>query len=324
MSHKNQFAHVLKHGLAKPNRFQILIPLPKGLRQGLDGGGNDLFGRVRDRASSIIGERAVDAGVDALRIVGSIYGFGSSEVSRGLDYMIEQTELPGKNLVTTDVRYNGDYYKLPYGVVYGAQNFTFRVSRDMHEKNIIDDWMNLIFDPNRHEVGYMDDYCVDIHISQLDEQDNVVYTTVMKDAFPSMVNPLTVSNEERDQWHRLSVQFMYRKWIREGEDSGNTSVGALSRTPFGPLVTPILSNPAVQKGLEVFERNTGIDLEGEAVFVYDQVDSIVRNTTGQSINKSVSLIEGIKATTAGNNKISADQQGKLLDIIDETLSGLRS
>lgn len=324
MSHKNQFAHVLKHGLAKPNRFQILIPLPRGLQQGVDGGRSDIFGRVRDRVSSVIGERAFDIGADALRVVGSIYGLGSSEVTRGLDYMIEQTELPGKNLVTTDIRYNGDYYKLPYGVVYGAQNFTFRVSRDMHEKNIIDDWMNLIFDPNRHEVGYMDDYAVDIHISQLDEQDNIVYTTVMKDAFPSMVNPLTVSNEERDQWHRLSVQFMYRKWIREGEDSGNTSVGSLSRTPFGPLVTPILSHPAVQKGLEVFERNTGIDLEGEAVAIYDQVDSIVKNTTGQSINKSVSLIESIRATTEGNNKLTSDQQGKILDIIDDTLSGLRS
>lgn len=307
MNTEQQFASIMKNGLARSNRFEVIIPLP------------NVIGTTNSQES---GPTLVK---DVISIIGSLRGFSSSNGTRDLNTMIEQTEIPGKNLTTTDIRYNGDFYKLPYSVVYGAQQFTFRVSRDMYEKNIIDSWMNKIFDPSTHEVSYMDDYVTDITINQLDNQDNVVYSVVLKDAFPSMCNPLTLSNEEQNQFHRVAVQFMYRKWYRPDVDSsGPKGIASLSQTPLGPFVTPILSNPAVQRGLEIFERETGIDLDGEASNVYNQVDEIVKATTGRSINQSVSLIEGIKAETVLNDKINNEQKAKIIEIIDETLNGLRS
>lgn len=308
---KEQFAHVLKHGLARTNRFQVLIPLPRSLQQ-------QSSNVDQDKASSFLNS-------DVIKLISS-FASGGTEVTRGLDMMTEMTELPGKNITTTDIRYNGDFYKLPYSVVYEPQQFVFRASRDMHEKNIIDEWMNLIFDPRSHEISYMDDFAVDITINQLDEQDNIVYSVILHDAFPTICTALQLSNEDSDQYHRISVSFMYRRWGRLGEAEEESSglVDALSQTPFGPIVTPVLSNPAVQKGLEVFESNTGIDLEGEAVNVYNQVNSIVENTTGTSINKSVSLIESIRAATENNDNITSDQQAKVIEIIDKTLSQLRS
>ena len=310
MSHLGQFATLLKNGVARTNRFEVLIPLP---------------GAIQGDTSNILQENATSFNAkDVLKLVGSFVGGGGNEVARGLNYMVEQTEIPGKNLTTTDVRYNGDFFKLPYSVVYGAQQFTFRVSRDMYEKNIIDDWMNSIFDPITHEISYMDDYVTDITINQLDEQDNVVHSIILKDAFPSMCNPLTVSNEESNQFHRLSVQFMYRRWKKPNEVNVTSGVSSLSQTPFGPLVAPILSNPAIQKGLEVFERETGFDLEGEAANIYNQVDDIVKSATGSSINKSVSLIEGIKASTEMNDRLTDLQKSEVLSVIDDAIGALRS
>ena len=302
-----QFASVMRHGLSRTNRFEVVIPLPTAL------------------GSPQSDNRGVELVRDVIKIYGSLRGFDTSNGTRSLNDMIEQTELPGKNLTTTDIRYNGDFYKLPYAVVYGAQQFTFRVSQDMYEKNIIDNWMNIVFNPNTHEVSYMDDYVTDITINQLDMQDNVTYSIVLKDAFPSMCNPLTVSNEEQNQFHRMAVQFMYRKWYRPDIDAeGPKGISSLSQSPLGPIVTPILSNPAVQRSLEILERETGIDLDGEAANVYNQVDEIVKQTTGTSINQSVSLIEGIKAATELNDKITNEQKAKLITIVDDVLSGLRS
>lgn len=305
------FAYVLKNGLARNNRFQVIIPLPPALQR-------KSSNVLQDKTSSFLNE-------DVIELIQSFAGT-STEVTRGLDMMIEQVELPGKNITTTEVKYNGDFFKMPYAVVYEAQQFVFRASRDMYEKNVLDEWSNLIFNPRTHEVSYMDDFVTNIIINQLDEQDNIVYSVLLKDAYPVMQPGIILSNEDTNQWMRLSVSFMYRRWERVGESENkpNSVVDSLSDTPFGPIVTPVLANPAVQKGLEIFEKNTGIDLEGEAVNVYNQVDELVKNTTGTSINKTVSLIEGIRAATESNDKITATQKAKIIEIIDDTLSGLRS
>lgn len=310
MSSTNEhFAHILKHGLAKNNRFQVIIPLPPALQ-------SQTSNVLQEKASSILGE-------DVVSMVKSFVG-GSNEITRGLDMMIEQTILPGKNIVTSDIRYNSDYYKLPYGVVYEAQSFTFRSSKDLHEKNILDKWMELIFNPVTHEVAYMDDFATNIVINQLDEQDNVVYTVILRDAYPTICDSMPLTNEDQDTVHRITCQFMYRRWDK-GQTTGSSGlIDSLSQTPLGPYVTPVLSNPAVQKGLEVFEDNTGLDLEGEAVNIYNQVDSIVRETTDTSINQSVSIIENIKASTKVNGRVSNDQKAKVIGVIDNALGGLRS
>jgi len=262
---------------------------------------------------------------DIIKVLSSYIGGSSTDVTRGLELMCEQTELPGKAITTADVKYNGDFIKLPYSVVYAAQQFTFTVSRDMYEKNVIDEWMNLIYNPVRHEIGYHDDFVSNIIVNQLDMNDNVVHSILLRDAYPMITNPLVVSNAESDQAHKLMSMFAYRRWERISEaENDTTDVTRLAETPLGPYVAPILSNPAVQKALEVFEANTGIDLEGEAVAVYNQLDGIVTATTGTSVNKTASLIEQIRARTLNNNKISSQQKAELIELIDTLLNNLRS
>lgn len=311
MSNKQEhFAHVLKHGLSRSNRFQILIPLPQALL------GKSANIEQSKTSTSMFG--------DVIKLISSFNGT-STEVTRGLDLMIESTELPGKNLNTSDIRYNGDFYKIPYSVVYPAQQFTFRVSRDLHEKNLIDEWMNKIYNPITHEVAYMDDYCTNITINQLDEQDRIVYSVLLRDAFPMMCNPLNLSNEESNQFHRLATMFAYRRWERvgEGENMGQTGLlGSLSQTVLGPIVTPILSNPVVKEALSTFEGYTGINLEGEAVGIYNQINQVLLQTTGTSINDTAGLIGQIRAGIAVNGKLNNTQKAELIQIATGVLGAL--
>ena len=240
--------------------------------------------------------------------------------------MTEQTELPGKNINTGDVKYNGGVIKPANSTIYAAQQFTFLVSRDMYEKMIIDTRMDLIIDPVTHEIEYMDEYVSNITINQLDEQDKIVHSIILYDAFPMNTNPLVVSNAETNMGHKLMTMFMYRKWARakENESTNPYNINKLSQTPLGRILNPILANPAVQKTLEILKRETGVDLEGEAVAIYNQIDGIITNTTGSSINKSATLLENIKASLLINGEVTEGQKARLLELIDDALSALRS
>jgi|SRR5690554_2432273 len=312
-SFQDHIQYLIKHSLARTNRFQVIIPLPRALQ--------DMVADPESDNERGFAERII--GTEGVKIVKSFLG-GGTEITRGLDVMVESTDIPGKNLTTTEIKYNGDFYKIPYSVVYETQQFMFKCSRDMYEKNIMDEWMNLIFDPTKHEIAYMDDYATDITINQLNEQDQIVYSVILKDSFPIMCAPMTVSNEDKDTYARLQCQFMYRRWIRADDNINDADgVSSLTQTPLGPIVAPFLSNPAVQRALDTVKNQTGLDLEGEAVNIYNGIDNIVKSTTGSSINRSASLLEGMKAQIGSNGKISADQKGKLIGKIDDILSNLR-
>lgn len=301
--YKESIRNILNNGLAKPNRFNVVIELPNIMQ--------DKVSNVDDEKTNFFTE-----GVEIIKK----FIPGASNITRGLSYSVEQTELPGKSLTTTEVKYNGDFYKIPYGVIYGVHPFTFRVSRDSFEKNVIDDWMLNIYDSETHTVNYFNDYTSRIIIEQLDSNDRVVHSVVLIDAFPIISNAINLDQGENNTYERLMVQFAYRKWKPLEKLEGGPLAGSLSQTPLGPFVAPILSNPAVQRGLEVLEKNTGIDLEGEAVNIYNTVDEVVRNTTGNSINEGVRILNGVKVDTQNNNRISAQNQSDIIGVIDDILS----
>lgn len=86
-----------------------------------------------------------------------------------LAFSVEMTNLPGKSIMTTDVKTNAPYRKNPYGSTYHDVNMTFRVGRDMLEKIYFDLWQEKIVHTKSNLVGFYDDYTRDILIHQLDE-----------------------------------------------------------------------------------------------------------------------------------------------------------
>lgn len=305
--------HVTKYGLARTNRFNVVISLPLQLQSLL----NEKQGEDQDGGNflkPLIGEFGID-------LVKSYMGSGV-EVVRGLDIMCQTAEFPGKSFSTSETKYNSDYLNIPYGITYAPIEVSFVVSRDFLEKNILDEWQNLIINPLTHDVGYFEEFVApSIEISQLNEQDRVTHKVIIKDAFPSEISSLPLSNEDGDNYHRVTVTFVYRTW-QNSDVEQPSGVVSLSETPLGPMVTPILGNPAVQKAVGFVEEQTGLDLEGEAVNIYNQVDGLVRNTTGQSTNKTVGLLNGIKAQTEVNQFISDEQKAKVFELIDGTIGRL--
>lgn len=306
-SFKEKMGYMTKHGLASPNRFEVLIPIPPALQQ--------QSGNTNQSTTNFFDNEAV-------RLIRTFAGSGQVENTRGLAIMCAKAPLPGKTLSTVENRYNSDFQKNPYGIVYDDQEMVFYASGDMVEKNMLDAWMNLIVDPFTHEVSYLRDYTTNITIHQLDKNDRPVYTVILEEAYPYMVNSMDLDNASTNEIQRISVAWNFKRFIQPQNKEKDTGVGALSQTPLGPYITPILSNPAVQNAMDSLKKQ-GIDLEGEAVNIYNQVDSILQNTTGTSINKSVSVLESIKSGTQGNDKLSTSQQDQLSQIITDAIDKLK-
>lgn len=308
--YKEHMRSIIEKGFARPNRFNVIIELPSVLVEPpRNSVGNVIIDEVSNRSNFF------KKGAELVRDI-----LGKSGLTRNISLSTEQTELPGKNLSTVDIKYNGDYFKLPYGQVYSVHPFTFRVSQDMYEKTIIDQWMNTIYNPELHVLGYYDDIVSRVTIEQLDLNDNVVESIILYDAFPIVVNPLVLSDADNNSIHKLFVQFAYKKWGKTEDEATGGLYGALAQTPLGPFVSPILSNPLVQRGLEVLEKQTGLDLEGEAVDIYNQVDSVVRNTTGASINESVNVLNKVKVDLDMNTRVSIPNKNTITGVVDKVLS----
>lgn len=313
-SFKEYSANIMQNGLARTNRFQVLIPLPTTLLPSEAPAEDD--GSMMCKPESTMSKLKGYFG-EAVKVMRIFTGGGAAEYTRGLELMCSQTEMPGKTINTSETKYNGDVHKIGHSLMYGNHQFTFKVSQDMFEKTLIDSWMNLIINPATHEITYMKEYAVNINVFQLDQQDKIVHAVSLIDAFPVMMNPLTLSNNEHNNTHELMVQFAYRRWVNLDLDAETGSaLDSLLDTPLGPYLAPILTNPVVQRGLEYVKEATGLDLEGEAMNIYNQVDDIVKNTTGESINKSVGLLNSIKTGLGVNGNISVGDQNKLFDFLE--------
>jgi len=290
---------IIENGVSMPNRFNVIIQIPQRLIDKVNQEPEDSwFSDVKDIIKKVN---------------------NSSDTTRTLELSVEATEMPGKNINTTDIKYNGDYYKLPSSIIYGVHPMTLRIGKDMYEKDVIDKWMDLVYNTDSHVINYYDDYVSTITIQQLDRNENVVYSVKLLDAFPTICNPLTYAQNDNNSYNKLQVSFAYRKWKKDIVEKVS-GIGSLSQTPLGPIVGPVLSNPAVQKGLQVFEDNTGIDLEGEAVNIYNNIDEVVKSTTGTSVNKNTTVLNKLKFNLDSNTNITDFDKAELGDIVDNVLN----
>ncbi len=160
-------------GLARNNRFEIIIPPPKGL------GASERYGA--DLASLYVEQ----ANIPLLNIFAKPFKIFGPTYQRP---------------VTSE--YGGEGIPI-----------TFHVDRDMKIRRFFEDWMHIIVDKRQFTVGYQENYISTITIRQLDEQNNMTNEIELLEAFPRNINLMDLNNTSSNQTHRLNVVFAYRYWV---------------------------------------------------------------------------------------------------------------
>jgi hypothetical protein len=221
-----------KDGLAKPSRFQVILPIPPYINSFVGNSilekilnfPNSVFSDVSDAINSALGKESPDGYSKT----------SNASLTRYLALQCEGAELPGKTLQTADVKIYGPTFKVPYQTMYSESTLTFLCTNDFYERKLFDRWIEAIMpsDTNnlRFAKGAQSRYLTNIKIIQYDEFIKQIYAVELQDAFPIGVAPQTLSWSE-DGFHRLSIQFAYQKY-RTIYDGGY-NVGEALTSIFG-------------------------------------------------------------------------------------------
>jgi hypothetical protein len=230
-----------KDGLAKPSRFQVILPIPPYISRFV---GNSVIEKILNLPNSIFNDVS-DAINTALGRGGNetdeYSKTSNSQLSRYLSLQCETAELPGRTLQTADVKIYGPIFKVPYQTMYADTTLTFLCTNDFFERKLFDRWMEAIMpsDTNnlRFPKGEVSRYMTNIKIIQYDDFIKQIYAVELLDAFPIGVAPQTLSWSE-EGFHRLSIQFAYQKY-RVIYD-GTYDIGAAFTSLFGSAATRLL------------------------------------------------------------------------------------
>lgn len=202
-----------KDGLAKPNRFEVILPIP------------EYVGRFVE--NSVL-EKLINLPINLFRDVGEAFTAGLSgeqvdpnsvssnpSISRYLALQCEAAELPGKSLITAEAKIYGPIFKVPYQTAYNDTTLTFLCTNDFYERKLFEKWTECIMptDTNnlRYSKGSDTRYLTNIKIIQYDEFIKQIFIVELIDAFPIGIANQQLSWSD-DNVHRLAIQFSYQKY----------------------------------------------------------------------------------------------------------------
>ena len=151
---------------------------------------------------------------------------GYMDFMRQFTYLSDSAELPGRSLMSLDIRYYGPSFKMPFQTQYEDTSMTFLCRTQSLERQFFDDWMEIINPTNIWDFNFRDSYRANIEIFQLAEfgenknstAPKPMYKWTIWDAYPIIVNPQPVTWAD-DNIQRLSVSFTYTKWTRVNRDA---------------------------------------------------------------------------------------------------------
>ena len=219
-------------GPAKPSRFEVILPIPS---------------YINSFVSNSILEQLINLPNNIVSSVTDIFSAPqdpasrttNASLSRYLALQCETAELPGRTLLTQDVKIYGPTFKVPYQSQYNDINLGFICTNDFYERKLFDRWIEAIHpsDTNnlRFPKGNGTRYMCNITIIQYDDFIKKIYSVQLVDAFPIGVaaQPL---NWSEDNFHRLSVQFAYQRYKVIYE--GSYDLAAAASALFGVKAAP--------------------------------------------------------------------------------------
>tara|TARA_R110002153_G_scaffold63253_1_gene169837 strand:- start:11010 stop:11780 length:771 start_codon:yes stop_codon:yes gene_type:complete len=129
------------------------------------------------------------------------------------DLFCESTSLPGRQMLTLDYTSTRHTHKKPNGYQNEDITFVFNITNDYFIKDIFTRWTNEIVNRDTYEVGFKGDYATPVIIHQLDEQDNKVYTVILRDAFPVSLQNIDLNQTTVDSIQKFSVTMTYFDFI---------------------------------------------------------------------------------------------------------------
>ena len=211
--------------LARPNRFQVFIPI------------GALTANSTTIAQTIQGgdEFPENDGTDWM----TDWQLGGNTYYR-LAAFCEKSEIPGYQFQTDTQRIYGPQFKFPHMPEWQDVTMSFFVGADWQEKIFFEAWMYMVMDPISNNFNYRVEYGADIMINMYDETDTPQYLVTLISAYPISITSMPISYEDNNSVARLQVTFTYRK----AQDYGTVSPTAIPPNTQTLFQNTVSSPPA--------------------------------------------------------------------------------
>lgn len=228
-----------KEGLAKPSRFQVILPIPKYVGDFIS---QNFFEQLLNAPNTIFTE--ITEFVNTFKAQDPQSVSANPSITRYLSLQCETAELPGKSLITADEKIYGPTVKIPYQTQYNEMNMTFLCTNDFYERKLFDRWLESIMPSDTNNLRYQKDertrYLSNIKIIQYDDFIKQIYAVELIDAYPVSIAAQPLSWGE-DGFHRLNVQFTYSHY--KPLYTGTYDVVAAASELLGASIGTKITNP---------------------------------------------------------------------------------
>ncbi len=231
-----------KDGLARPNRYEVILPIPKYISDFIS---SSALEKIFNLPNTIIADITAEINniIGGGNTIGEQSKSSNPAISRYLALQCESAELPGKTLLTQDVKIYGPGFKVPYQTQYTETTLTFVCTNEFYERKLFDRWMEAIMPTDTNNLRYSKDeasrYLTNISIIQYDDFIKKIFVIELMDAYPISIasQPLSWSEEG---FHRLSIQFTYQKY--RVVYSGSYDLAAAASALFGARAAKFFDN----------------------------------------------------------------------------------
>jgi hypothetical protein len=136
---------------------------------------------------------------------------------RRLSFNAKSATLPGRSIEAGSVRYSGGYeHKKAIHSTYSDLEVSFYLSEDLIEKEVMDAWQSLIFDPNYQISSYPDDYYGSVIVTKytVGKGNAPIASYTYHNAWPMNVQDVAQDWDSSSQIDVLPVQFSYHRWSK--------------------------------------------------------------------------------------------------------------
>lgn len=227
-----------KDGLARPNRFQVILPIPSLVGKNLQAG---LLETLVNLPNSVFSDVTT-------KVIGAEGKSSSPSITRYLSLQCETAELPGKSLNTEPIQVYNLTYEIPYQAVYTDTSFTFLCTNEFYERKLFDRWLETIVAPDTNNIRFSknslsETYMTNIKVVQYDDFIKQIYAVEFIDAFPKTISAQPLSWSD-DGFHRLTIQFAYKRFrtiYQGGYDLAAATNALLGSSIAGVPVKDILA-----------------------------------------------------------------------------------
>jgi hypothetical protein len=145
----------------------------------------------------------------------NIFGPVSSPLGAGTEYYIVGATMPGRNMVTSDIKYGLNLpEKKVYSSAYSPCTLTFMCDGGMGLYRWFMDWQDLMQDPLNGRVAYSNDYIGTVELKTFGLGGSRTHTHKLEGAFPENLGDIQFTADSAEI-ATFDVTFAYRHYTNQ-------------------------------------------------------------------------------------------------------------